>query len=121
MNFIDSHCHLHDSRTISDIPWIEDRAKIANVQYMVSCATMEDNFELTAQLSKDFPSILPCFGIHPWFVASIYDKWKENLEYYLLAYPSGIGETGIDFTDKTCDREEQIKVFLHHFFIYKNI
>lgn len=75
---------------------------------------MEDNFELTAQLSKDFDSILPCFGIHPWFVDSISGRWKERLEYYLLSCPSGIGETGLDFTDKTCDRDLQIKVFEHH-------
>jgi len=117
MFFIDSHCHLHDSRIISDIPWLEDRAKIANVQYMVSCATMEDNFELTAQLSRDFPSILPCFGVHPWFVDRISEQWQQNLEHYLQAYPSGIGETGLDFTDKTCNREKQIKVFEHHFML----
>ena len=114
MFFIDSHCHLHDPRIISDILCLEDRAKIANIKYMVSCATMEDNFELTAQLSKDFPSILPCFGIHPWFIDTISGQWKEKLEKYLQVCPSGIGETGLDFTDKTCDREAQIKVFEHH-------
>jgi TatD DNase family protein len=114
MFFIDSHCHLHDPRIILNILSVEDRAKMANVKYMVSCATMEDNFELTAQLSKDFPSILPCFGIHPWFVDTISGQWKEKLENYLHACPSGIGETGLDFTDKTCDRERQIKVFEHH-------
>ncbi len=97
-----------------DIPWLEDRARIANVQYMVSCATMEENFEITAQLSKNFPSILPCFGVHPWFVDSTSGQWKNNLEHYLKSYPSGIGETGLDFTDKTCDRKKQIKVFEHH-------
>lgn len=121
MNFIDSHCHLHDPRIISDIPWIEDRARIANVQYMVSCATMEDNFELTAQLSKDFNSILPCFGIHPWFVDSLSGRWKDRLEYYLLSCPSGIGETGLDFTDKTCDRDLQIKVFEHHLMLAREL
>lgn len=114
MLFIDSHCHLHDSRIISDIPKIEDRARIAKIQYMVSCSTMEENFELTAKLSKDYASILPCFGIHPWFVDTISDQWKERLEQYLWTYPSGIGETGLDFTDKTCDRDLQIKVFEHH-------
>lgn len=114
MKFIDSHCHLHDSRIISNIQGIAERAQTANVQYMVSCATMEANFELTAQLSESFDSILPCFGIHPWFVSSISDKWKEHLEHFLLAYPSCIGETGLDFTDKSCDREAQINVFEHH-------
>jgi len=117
MLFIDSHCHLQDSRIISDIPGIEERARIKSVQYMVSCATMENNFELTANLSKDYTSILPCFGIHPWFVDTISDQWKERLEHYLLAFPSGIGETGLDFSDKTSDRDLQIKVFEHHFML----
>ena len=121
MLFIDSHCHLHDSRIISDVPWLEDRARIANVKYMVSCATMEDNFELTAQLSKDFPSILPCFGVHPWFVDTMSGQWKENLQVYLQTYPSGIGETGLDFTDKTCDKKKQIKVFEHHLMLARQL
>jgi TatD DNase family protein len=121
MLFIDSHCHLHDSRIISDVPWLEDRAKTANVKYMVSCATMEDNFELTAQLSKDFPSILPCFGVHPWFIDTISRQWKENLKVYLQTYPSGIGETGLDFTDKTCDRKKQIMVFEYHLMLAREL
>ncbi|MCP3875710.1 MAG: TatD family hydrolase [Desulfobacteraceae bacterium] len=121
MYFIDSHCHLHDSRIILDVLSIEDRAKIANVQHMVSCATKESNFKLTAQLSKDFDSILPCFGIHPWFVDSISENWKEQLEHYLIDYSSGIGETGLDFTDKTWDREKQIKVFEHHLMLAREL
>jgi len=117
MQFIDSHCHLHDSRVISDIPCIVERAGKAKVRYMVSCATCEDNFEVTAKLSKNFSSILPCFGIHPWFVENISARWKENLAQYLLDFPSGIGETGLDFTDKSADRDLQIKVFEHHLFL----
>lgn len=114
MLFIDSHCHLHDPRIISDISKIESRAKKTNVRYMVSCATMEENFELTATLSKDYLSILPCFGIHPWFVDTLSNNWKDRLEHYLSAFPSGIGETGLDFTNKAWDQEKQIKVFEHH-------
>jgi TatD DNase family protein len=121
MQFIDSHCHLQDSRIISDIPGILDRANKANVRYMMSCATKEDNFELTATLSRQFPSILPCFGVHPWFVDSLSEQWKEQLESYLLTYPSGIGETGMDFTDKTADRNLQIKVFEHHLVLAREL
>lgn len=121
MQFIDSHCHLHDSRIISDLPSIEERAGKANIRYMVSCATSEDNFELTAQLSKDFSSILPCFGIHPWFVKNISGKWKENLEHYLTALASGIGETGLDFMDKRADQDLQIKVFEHHLILARQL
>ncbi|NJK93357.1 MAG: hypothetical protein HC904_17020 [Blastochloris sp.] len=44
MNFIDSHCHLHDSRIIADMPGIVARAEAAGVKAMVTCATMEENF-----------------------------------------------------------------------------
>lgn len=119
--FIDSHCHLHDARILSDLPEIEERARAVNVQYMVSCATMEENFELTARLSRHYPSVLPCFGIHPWFVNTVSENWKDLLENYLLAYPSGIGETGIDFTNKTWDRDAQIKVFEHHLMLAREL
>jgi TatD DNase family protein len=114
MEFIDSHCHLHDSRILPDIPGIVSRAENAGVTAMLTCATMEENFEITAQLSLTYPSILPCFGIHPWFLDSLSERWKETLEHYLLSFPSGVGETGIDFMDKTLDRDRQIQVFEHH-------
>ncbi len=114
MKFLDSHCHLHDSRIVSDIEGIVERARLVNIQYMVSCATMEDNFELTAQLSEKFDAVLPCFGLHPWFIHLRSKQWKACLEKYLVAYPSGIGETGLDFTDKSWNRDDQIKVFEHH-------
>ncbi|NOX33156.1 MAG: TatD family hydrolase [Deltaproteobacteria bacterium] len=121
MNFIDSHCHLHDSRILPDINDIEDRAGKASVKYMVSCATFEGNFELTADLSNRFDSILPCFGIHPWYAESTSKRWKEHLENYLLSCPSGIGETGLDFTDKTWNREKQIKVFKYHLMLARQL
>ncbi len=114
MHFIDSHCHLHDSRIISDIQPLISRATENNVEKMVTCATMEENFEITAQLSEENSSILPCFGIHPWFIDTMSDKWKNNLETYLELNLSGVGETGIDFTDKTADRDKQTQVFEHH-------
>lgn len=114
MKFIDSHCHLHDSRILADVPGIVERAQKAGVKSMVTCATMEENFELTARLSVLYPSILPCFGIHPWFLDSLSGQWKKNLEHYLVSYPSGVGETGIDFMDKTLDRERQLEVFEFH-------
>lgn len=114
MQFIDVHCHLHDSRIVSGIGTLVERAECAGVTAMVSCATMEENFELTARLSERFDSILPFFGIHPWFIQTRSSRWKEMLENYLTAGPSGIGETGLDFTDKTWDRADQILVFEHH-------
>ena len=100
MKFFDSHCHLQDSRICDDIPYIVERAARRNVKFMVTCATMEDNFEQTATLCQNHSCIIPCFGIHPWFIDSLTLKWKELLETYLLSTPSGVGEIGLDFVDK---------------------
>ncbi len=121
MEFIDSHCHLHDSRIIFDIQSLTSRAKENKVKKMVTCATMEENFEITAQLSKMNPSILPNFGIHPWFIEGVSNQWKNNLEHYLESHLSGVGETGIDFTDKTADRDKQIQVFEYHLSLAKDL
>ena len=121
MNFIDSHCHLHDSRILNDIPGIVARAEAAGVKAMVTCATMEENFEQTARLSLTYPSILPCFGIHPWFLAGLSPEWKKNLEQYLVSYPSGIGESGLDFMIKTLDRDRQTAVFEHHLMLAREM
>ncbi len=121
MNFIDSHCHLHDARIIEDLPLIADRARAAGVEFMVTCATMESNFELTAKISKEYHSIIPCFGIHPWFVESASENWQDVLADYIVRHNGAIGETGIDFVDKGTDRELQVHIFKAHLILAKEL
>ena len=112
--FMDVHTHLHDSRIIHDVPDIVQRAQNAGVEKIVTCATMEENFKATAELSQTFSGVLPCFGIHPWFLDTLSPDWELNLSQWLLKMPSGIGETGLDFMDKDVDRDLQRQVFKAH-------
>lgn len=112
--FMDVHTHLHDPRIINDVPDIILRAEHAGVDKIATLATMEDNFEATAALSTTYPCVLPCFGIHPWFLDSLSPDWVSHLEHRLLEIPSGIGETGLDFMDKDANRERQLQVFKTH-------
>jgi len=114
MLFVDSHCHLHDERVFPDMPQLVARARKAGIRKMVSCATMEENFDRTAGLAAAHGEILPCFGIHPWFLDSLSCDWQQHLETVLTAHRSGIGETGLDFMDKRANRDLQIRVFSHH-------
>ena len=121
MPFIDSHAHLHDTRIINDMDAIMARAEKSGVRFCMSCATAEENFELTLDLSRRFKAIIPFFGIHPWFLDSLSDEWQSTLERYLETHVSGIGETGIDFTDKTADRDRQVTVFETHLMLAKEM
>ncbi|MCP3942144.1 MAG: TatD family hydrolase [Desulfobacteraceae bacterium] len=114
MLFIDSHCHLHDARIYKEVPEIVARAKKVGVQYMVSCATMEENFHRTAGLASAHAAVIPCFGIHPWFIDNLSENWQQELETFLIDPGAGIGETGLDFMDQSADRDLQIQVFSHH-------
>jgi TatD DNase family protein len=114
MYFIDSHCHLHDGRIYKDIPDIMARAEAAGVKYLVTCATKENNFKRTAELAMEYGSVLPCFGIHPWFVETLSENWQQALVNFLTTHGSGIGETGLDFMDKKANKDLQIQVFSFH-------
>jgi TatD DNase family protein len=112
--FFDAHCHLHDERIYTDLSNIVVRAQKAGVRHMVSCATRTQNFDRTAALACTHGRVIPCFGIHPWFVDTLPENWQQRLETFLTAHRSGIGETGLDFMDKRADQNLQIRVFSHH-------
>jgi TatD DNase family protein len=114
LQYADAHCHLHDHRIVKDVPGIVQRAADAGVTHMVSCATMEENFEATATLARQYPAIVPCYGIHPWFLDALTPKWQQVLGDRVAAKSCGIGETGLDFMDKHADRDGQLAVFTWH-------
>lgn len=121
MKFIDVHTHLHDHRIRSDQTGIISRAQEAGVRYMVTCATMEENFEDTAQLTKENDCVLPCFGVHPWFLDTLSPAWKDNLGAQLSSMPSAVGETGLDFMVRDADRDLQLEVFKTHLALARDL
>lgn len=111
MQFFDSHCHLHDARIDTELSNILERAKQSAVACMVTCATMEKDFKRSAMLARQYADVVPCFGIHPWFIDRISPGWQDRLAGLLSDLPSGVGETGLDFMIKNPDRDRQIAVF----------
>jgi TatD DNase family protein len=121
LQYVDAHCHLHDHRIAQDIPGIVLRASDAGVTRMVTCATMEANFGATATLASQYPAIVPCYGIHPWFLESLSPGWQQILGDRVAATASGVGETGLDFMDKSADRDRQIEVFANHLSLARDL
>ncbi len=121
MQYVDAHCHLHDRRIIGDISGIVQRAEAAGVTHMVTCATMEENFYATATLASQYPAIVPCYGIHPWFLDSLSPCWQQELGDRVAAEVCGIGETGLDFMDKNADRDLQMEVLTGHLSLARDL
>ena len=121
LQYVDAHCHLHDPRIIDDISGIVQRAEAAGVTHMVTCATMEENFEATAILARRYPAVVPCYGIHPWFLNSLTSQWRQVLGDRVAAESCGIGETGLDFMARHADRERQLAVFAFHLALARDL
>ena len=97
MKLFDAHCHLQDSRIFSDAEDVIFNAKLKDIIKIAVKSTTEQDWQRVGKLSRDFDSLNPSFGLHPWFLSLRSREWKDELRKYLLAYPkAGIGEIGID-------------------------
>jgi TatD DNase family protein len=130
MKLFDAHCHFESVETV-------ERAAAAGIAGMAVCSASPDDwpklFQWLEKADKIFPtlgksaggrlSLLPSIGIHPRFVS---EHWKESfqtLEKTVREFPLrhgsgqaniGIGETGLDFSDRFQNRPEQEECFAAH-------
>ncbi|MEA1969092.1 MAG: TatD family hydrolase [Thermodesulfobacteriota bacterium] len=111
MKFFDSHCHLQDKRIIKDIGTTIEKWHSIGGKYLVCCGTNENDWKDVLKISEKYDFVIPCFGIHPWFITKASDKWQTSLELYLNRVKSGIGEIGLDFTLKKSNPLLQEKIF----------
>ncbi len=129
MKLIDAHCHLQDSRIIAEHARLVQRANSGGIKYMVCCATCAKDWSDVQKLSLEHNSIIPGYGIHPWFVDNLSSTWKEKLinllesEKTRLEFHStpGIGEAGLDFTIKGCDRDLQKDILVQQLELAKEM
>lgn len=102
----DAHCHLQDQR-LAYLTWDRyDHVSVVN-------ATQESDWRDVATLTYDYPdTVLPCFGLHPWFIKNRSFEWLEMLEQHLDEFPRAhIGEAGLDRWIEDYDLPDQETVF----------
>lgn len=103
-HFIDAHCHLADPR-ISDseesLHQILARSQAAGVTRWIQGGVDPADWDRQEQLSLRFPGqVIPCFGLHPWWVARQPEtEIKAGLHQLKKRATNalGIGELGLDF------------------------
>jgi len=109
---IDCHCHLQHSSFAEDRDDMLERARQAGVRALLCNATSEKDWEEVAGLAARHPEVIPCFGIHPWYLAGRSDDWRARLVAILEKHPNAcVGEIGLDRWKPDRDEKEQEKVF----------
>lgn len=77
---IDCHCHLQHPSFVDDFEAMLQRARQAGVRAVVCNATCERDWDAAAGLAARYPEVIPCFGIHPWYLGGRSSDWQENAE-----------------------------------------
>ena len=109
---IDAHNHLQEEVLEPHLPAVLQRARAAGVTCQVVNGTHEGDWAQVRALAAAHPEVVPCFGLHPWFVGERQAGWCERLRELLVAVPAGVGEIGLDRWQERPDLAAQEEVFV---------
>lgn len=109
--FIDAHNHLQEEVLAPHVEGVIDRARLVGVGEMWCNGTAEDDWQAVLNLAQAHHEIVPFFGLHPWFVKERSDGWLQELQRFLDAAVSGVGEIGLDRMVAGADEAAQEEVF----------
>lgn len=96
--YIDAHCHIANGAT--------DNSVVA-----FFCNSVDENdWAKVLSITQNNSAVIPCIGIHPWYVNGIQANWNVRLRDTLVKNPRAmVGEIGLD--KMRPDYEMQLDVF----------
>lgn len=108
----DAHCHYHDPRLASLHAGFDAMLKQHGIGAAVVNATRESDWPAVAEFCGAHLSLLPAFGLHPWYAGGRSSGWEAELMRFLDQHPGAtLGETGLDCWIEGHDIEDQKRVF----------
>ncbi|KAH9301520.1 hypothetical protein KI387_013103, partial [Taxus chinensis] len=119
MMLVDAHCHLADKR-LAVAGEVGSLIRAASnregcVRAFAVNGTSQEDWELVQKMSETHSSVIPNFGLHPWFAGKCSSNWLTILKGFFEAVPSAaIGEIGLDkgcAQGKSVDFALQVQVF----------
>jgi TatD DNase family protein len=112
MDLIDTHCHLNDPSFAQTLPAVMDRARAAGVGRCVVPAYDGASLERTAVLASLYPgTLLPAYGIHPWFVRDFSDPARLRA-FIGRSDAVAVGEIGLDLSPECPPAELQVPALI---------
>ena len=105
---IDAHIHLDDKRFDIDRDDLIKQALNVGIKQFITPAVSISGFTKLKELSLQYSSIIPSYGLHPYFT----DQHKKDdikyLDMWLSANKScAVGECGLDYFLKDLDKDIQ--------------
>ncbi|XP_021726358.1 uncharacterized protein LOC110693541 isoform X2 [Chenopodium quinoa] len=114
MKLFDAHCHLQDPRILSLAPRLIRSSVDTGIAHFAVNGVSEKDWHLVKQMSESYPCVVPCFGVHPWFVPERTTNWFTILREFFESTPTAaVGEIGLDkgSRGKQIDFDDQVEVF----------
>ncbi|XP_020243444.1 uncharacterized protein LOC109821691 [Asparagus officinalis] len=115
VRLFDAHCHLQDRRiSAASVPQLIRTSLDSGVLRFAVNGLSEKDWHLVKQMGEEYPSVIPNFGLHPWYITERSANWLDSLKEFLKTTPAAaIGETGLDkgSKGKKIEFSEQIDVF----------
>ncbi|TYI02270.1 hypothetical protein ES332_A11G257300v1 [Gossypium tomentosum] len=114
MKLFDAHCHLQDPRILNKAPKLISTALDSGLLNFAVNGVSEKDWHLVKEMGDKYPSVIPCFGVHPWYVPHRSPNWFTTLKEFFETTPSAaVGEIGLDKGSKgrEIDFNDQIEVF----------
>lgn len=131
MHFTDSHCHLDFDALQTNFAKLLTSCSNKNIKRIIIPTIGPDNWQKTLDLAKNTdqhnkPQLLPCLGIHPWFLNILSETSLQALT--SIAHKNqnkivAIGETGLDgnIAKKYKNMDKQILFFEHQISLAKQL
>lgn len=108
---VDAHCHLQEEVLAGLVDDVIRRGLEAGDACFICNGTHEGDWETVLEISRRWPQVMPCLGLHPWFVRERSRGWLECLESFLNEGCRGLGEIGLDRWVRDRDEIQQEEAF----------
>ena len=112
MNIIDTHCHLDFDVFSGDREAVLKRAREQHVNGFVIPGVQKNTWDKLIDMCNQSSDLHYALGLHPMFIQSHVSEHLLVLEEYIHSnQPVAVGEIGLDFHEKSLDKNIQAEFF----------